>query len=127
MGEITHSSDSTAAPTSDDVLDALDDLARVLEENNERNARAIERVRLIRELRAHGLTYREIVTAEERPLVVEMASANHRALSEAGARLRRCEAAALHQEGLTMDRIAEMFGVTRQRVSALIRSRERSE
>jgi predicted XRE-type DNA-binding protein len=27
----------------------------------------------------------------------------------------------LHEEGITMDRIAELFGVTRQRVSGLLR------
>jgi DNA-binding transcriptional regulator LsrR (DeoR family) len=35
--------------------------------------------------------------------------------------VRRAEARALYAEGLTMDQIAERFGVTRQRVSALLR------
>ena len=42
----------------------------------------------------------------------------------AACRLRRAQAAALHDEGLTMDRIAELFGVTRQRISQILRSRE---
>jgi predicted transcriptional regulator len=35
--------------------------------------------------------------------------------------VRRTEARTLHREGLTMDQIAQLFGVTRQRVSALLR------
>ncbi len=40
-----------------------------------------------------------------------------------GSRWRREEARALHDEGVTMDRIAALFGVTRQRVSQLLRER----
>ena len=40
-----------------------------------------------------------------------------------GARVRRTEALALHNEGMTMERIAERFGVTRSaRIGALARS-----
>jgi predicted XRE-type DNA-binding protein len=116
----TYMEDITGAD--DDVLDALDALVDVLEENNRRNMRAIERAQTIRDLRTQGLSYTEIVTAEARPLIVEMATANLEALLRTGSRLRREQAAALHREGMTMDRIAELFGVTRQRVSALIRS-----
>ncbi len=44
-----------------------------------------------------------------------------------GAAWRRAEARALHQEGISMDRIAQLFGVTRQRVSALLNSQPRSD
>jgi transcriptional regulator with XRE-family HTH domain len=43
------------------------------------------------------------------------------ALDTLGADVRRAEARALYEEGLTMEQIAEHFGVTRQRVSALLR------
>jgi transposase len=46
---------------------------------------------------------------------------NIEALQEAGARVRREEARALHAGGLSMEAIARHFGVTRQRVSALLR------
>ena len=106
---------------SDQVLRALDDLVAALTENSHRNAKAIQRAQRIRALREQGLSYREIVDGEDRPLVVEMATANLQALRRCGGRLRRAEARVLHREGMTMDRIAELFGVTRQRVSALIR------
>ena len=111
------------ATASDDVLDALDDLVEVLEENNRRNARAIEQAQTMRSLRERGVSYTEIARAEERPGIVEIATANLEALLRTGSRLRRAHAAALHREGMTMDRIAHLFGVTRQRVSALLRSR----
>ena len=44
------------------------------------------------------------------------------ALDTGGAGVRRAEARALYAEGLTMEQIAERFGVTRQRVSTLLRT-----
>jgi transcriptional regulator len=114
------------ATANDDVLEALDALVEVLEENNRRNARAIEQAETMRSLRERGLSYSEIALTEERPGIVEIATANLEALLRTGSRLRRAQAAALHSEGMTMDRIADLFGVTRQRVSALLRSRGKS-
>lgn len=112
--------------TGDEVLDALAAFVAVLESNRERTELAMEKARALRERRAEGMTYREIVSSEERPLIVELATNNIDALHDAGSRFRRAEAAALHREGLTMDRIAQLFGVTRQRVSALLRHRRAS-
>jgi predicted transcriptional regulator len=41
-------------------------------------------------------------------------------LSGSGGALRRAEARALYAEGLSMDKIADVFGVSRQRVSSLL-------
>ena len=41
---------------------------------------------------------------------------------KATSRYRRAEAQVLHRTGSTMERIAELFGVTRQRVSHLLRA-----
>jgi DNA-binding CsgD family transcriptional regulator len=107
----------------DEVLAALDALCRALEQNTERNDRAIERAAAIHRMRADGMSYREIVAAEKAPLIVELTRQNLNNLVEAGSRLRRAEAAALHAEGMTMDEIAALFGVTRQRISALLKQR----
>ena len=40
-----------------------------------------------------------------------------------GARLRAAQAQALRDEGLTIAAIADLFGVTRQRVSALLKQK----
>jgi predicted transcriptional regulator len=54
-------------------------------------------------------------------LIVQLLTESAETLHEHGSRVRRTEARALHREGLTMDQIARLFGVTRQRVSALLR------
>ena len=110
----------------DPVLEALEGLVRALRANQSRIEATIARAERIREQREEGLSYREIESGQERPLIVELTRDNLATLVEAGSRLRRAEARALHAEGMTMEQIAELFGVTRQRVSALLR-RDRSE
>jgi hypothetical protein len=112
----------TADVADDEVLDALDDLVRALEANRDRIDATIERAATMRQEREQGRSYREIESGVTGPLVVEMTRDNLAVLTDAGSRLRKAEARALHNEGLTMDQIAELFGVTRQRVSALLRN-----
>ncbi len=107
--------------TTDPVLTALEGIVAALESNIEVSRAAIERARLIAELRFQGLAYREIADETGRPLVVEMISENLNRLRTSGAALRRAQAAALHDEGLTMEQIADLFGVTRQRISTILR------
>jgi DNA-binding CsgD family transcriptional regulator len=108
-------------PGQDPVLEALADLVAALEANMDRARASIERAETIRRERVAGRLYREIESGQERPLIVEMTRDNLAALVEAGSRLRRAEARALHAEGMTMEQIANLFGVTRQRVSALLK------
>ena len=82
------------------------------------------RVEMVLAARTAGKAWREIVSIEERPLVVESVTAVLDRLSAVGSRFRRAQAHALHREGLSMERVAALFGVTRQRVSALLRDRE---
>lgn len=110
------------AAANDEVLDALEDLVEALEANSERNRLALQRAAAIRAARREGKTYSEIVSDESRPLIVDVLNQNLDRLLTSGARFRRAEAKALHDEGVTMERIAEIFGVTRQRVSALLKS-----
>ena len=55
--------------------------------------------------------------------IVELLTANLNRLMSAGGQLRRAKAKALHDDGMTMEQIAHFFGVTRQRVSALLNDR----
>jgi len=105
----------------DPVLSALDELVTVLRMTTERNRTAIRRADAIGRLRERGHRYSEIVPMEKRPLIVELLTRTLYELSDASSRLRRVEARALYSEGLTMAEIAELFGVTRQRVAALLR------
>ncbi|MDQ6911208.1 MAG: hypothetical protein M3Z84_10590 [Actinomycetota bacterium] len=86
-----------------------------------RNQVATRRAQTIRRLRGHGRSYREILGRDERALILQVTRENLDGLLQAGGRLRRAEARALYAEGMTMEEIAALFGVTRQRVSVLLR------
>ena len=104
-----------------DVDDALRDLEQALDANARRMAQLKRRIAEIRRQRSAGRSYREIVEATEGDLSVQLITEATQALAEFGARVRRAEALALYGEGMTMEEIAKKFGVTRQRVSALLR------
>jgi DNA-directed RNA polymerase sigma subunit (sigma70/sigma32) len=110
-------------PALDPVLAALDDLRLALAVNVQVGTEVLERIDVLVAERAAGRPWSDIVPTEDKPLVVELLSANLDRLSSAGSRLRRAQAKALHDEGLTMEQIAALFGVTRQRVSALLKER----
>jgi AraC-like DNA-binding protein len=99
----------------------LRDLERALDANARRMAQIKRRIAEIRRQRSAGRSYREIVEATEGDLSVQLITETTQTLAEFGARVRRTEALALYNEGMTMEEIAKKFGVSRQRVSALLR------
>ena len=105
----------------DDALEQLiSELAAVVDELGRARQRAVE----LREQRAQGLDWYSIVAAEEHPLIVEQVTSAMSSLATVGGRWRREQAAALAAEDVSINRIAALYGVTRQRVSALLRGRE---
>jgi hypothetical protein len=86
--------------------------------------RARARAQQLQAQRAEGRSWHEIVSGEARPLIVEQITGALSALADAGGQWRRTQAQALHDEDVSINRIAELYGVTRQRVSALLRGRE---
>jgi DNA-directed RNA polymerase sigma subunit (sigma70/sigma32) len=100
---------------------ALRELDRALDENADRARRMKQRIVELEEAYKTGRPIKEIVPEEETPLIVELLTQSAETLQTYGSRVRRAEARVLHREGLTMDQIARLFGVTRQRVSALLR------
>ena len=106
----------------DAVLDAIDDLVAALAVNAERIEQTLRQADDIREARSSGLSYRQIAVPRAEPLL-RHATRNLAELADAARRLRRAEARALYAEGMTMEQIAALFGVTRQRVSAMLRGR----
>ena len=109
---------------SDRATAALRELDAALSSSIDELTAARARVETVLAARAVGKPWREIVSSEERPIVVESVTAVLDRLSAVGSRFRRAQAHALHREGLSMERVAALFGVTRQRVSALLRDRE---
>jgi hypothetical protein len=100
---------------------ALDELCSAVAHAQSLLDGVLERASYLQQGRAEGRTYAELVRAEPQPLVVEMLSDVLDELAAKGAAFRRAEARVLHQEGLSQEAIAALFGVTRQRVSALLR------
>jgi hypothetical protein len=100
---------------------ALEDLLTELDHCVEELTRARARAeKLLRERRS-GRPWLEIVTREDRPLVVERISTVLSSLATAGHAWRREQAVALQREKVSINRIAALFGVTRQRISALLK------
>ncbi|MFP5071223.1 hypothetical protein ACLFMI_16365 [Pseudonocardia nantongensis] len=81
---------------------------------------AADRLAELAELRAAGRSWSEIVLDEDRPLIVETITQALDDLGAVGSRFRREEARALHREEMGISRIGQLFGVSRQRISALI-------
>jgi DNA-directed RNA polymerase sigma subunit (sigma70/sigma32) len=105
----------------DAFMDALGDLDGALDQMSEMIVRMRQRIADIRQAREAGRPLRDTVPYEETPLLVQLLTESTNLLHAYGNRVRRTEARALHREGMTMDEIAKLFGVTRQRVSALLR------
>ncbi len=82
------------------------------------------RATALMEHRGSGGAWLDVVTGEARPLVVERISTVLASLATAGHAWRREQAAALQAEQVSINRIAALFGVTRQRISALLRERD---
>ena len=105
----------------EEFMEALDDLDRALDQTVDMVGQMKERIKQLRRATADGRPLREIVPEEQSPLIVQLLTESTNTLQVYGNRVRRTEAVALHHEGMTMDQIARLFGVTRQRVSALLR------
>ncbi|SOD94411.1 hypothetical protein [Blastococcus haudaquaticus] len=99
------------------LADLVTELDRCVDELVLARARA---EKLLLERRA-GRPWLDLVTGEARPLIVERISTVLAALSAAGHVWRREQAAALQAEQISINRIAALFGVTRQRISALLK------
>ena len=102
------------------LLHALQALENAASANVDRAVEMQHRIGQLRDQLEQGMPVHEVVAQEERPLIVEMVTTNMQALESWGSLLRRAEAEALRAEGLTQQQIADLFGVTRQRISALL-------
>ena len=105
----------------DPAVRALTELMTVLDTCMTELQGARSRAEKLLDERQTGRAWLDIVTAESRPLVVEQISSVMASLASAGGAWRREQAHALAAEQVSINRIAALFGVTRQRISALLR------
>jgi hypothetical protein len=115
-------SEPHAAPVVDAAAHALEDLVTELDRCVRELAEAKERAEILLRERRSGRAWLDIVSGESRPLIVERISTVLASLATAGHRWRREQASALQGEQVSINRIAAMFGVTRQRISALLKA-----
>ncbi len=106
---------------------ALDEVERVAADNVARGLLIQQRVREMRSRLDEGRPLLDIVADEYEPRTVELITANMGALEAAGARFRAGLAWGLRDEGLTVEAIGTLFGVSRQRISALLRQKAAGE
>lgn len=105
-------------------LEALDELDRALVDNIERYERMQRRIGELQDAIRGGRPLIDVVPNENTPLLVQLLTESADSLHEYGSRVRRTEARALYDQGMTMEQIARLFGVSRQRVSVLLRDPE---
>lgn len=99
---------------------ALQELSDALRDNAQRNSEVLGRIEAVLAQLAAGSTVAEITHREHRPQIVELISQNLEVLQTLGANTRFAHARALRADGLTIEEIAQLFSVTRQRISALL-------
>jgi hypothetical protein len=121
QGEAMPDRGDTSAGSGDEVLHALDGLESVLRENAESERLLFQRVAEVRLARENGKEWKSILGAEDEPGTVQLVSTILRRQSEASGYLRRSLVVALRAEGQSIPSIANLFGVTHQRVSNLLR------
>ncbi len=102
------------------AIAALEALVGELDTCLDQLRHARDRAERLLEQRRQGRPWLEIVTHEKRPLVVESISSVMSSLATRGHAWRREQARALNDEDVSINKIAALFGVTRQRISALL-------
>lgn len=110
----------------DELLAALDAMETAARENAARSKEIQARAKRMRAGIAKGTPVAELLSTATGPLSVELVSRNLMTLQDVGSQLRYALAKALRDEGLTIQAIGDYFGVTRQRISALLRQHDPS-
>ena len=109
------------------TIAALDKLEEVLRAAIDDINGLLTRVGNLRTRLEAGESLSEVLDGAQRPLIIESLTDLLDRLGDASSRLRRAEAQQLFSEGFTRTRIAQTFGVSRQRATTLLsRSRSRS-
>lgn len=104
-----------------EFLAALEELERRLDENAGRGPLMRARISELKRGLVSGQPINELLPSDGPPPLAALITELLEMWFDSGARIRRAEARVLYEEGMTMERIAELFGVTRQRVSVLLK------
>ena len=112
------------SPPTDDVLTALEQVSAALAASEGRARQIVERGEYLARQRAAGQSWRDITESESNPRTADLLRDSMEAILRANSRYRRALVRELYADGATMQRIAELLGITRQRVAVLLKDEE---
>lgn len=105
------------------MLDALDELLAVGRANILDWVGVMTRVEQVRALRSQSIPYKDMARTDGLSIIAAV-TANQERLTAAAARFRRATARELHDGGMSAAEVARVFGVSRQRIGALLQDGE---
>lgn len=100
---------------------ALDEVAESADETALDQQRLARRARSMNRQRGSGSSWVQILERERQPGLIALMERSARRLQEVSGRFRPVLGRALVAEGLSTRQIARLFGVTRQRISAMLK------
>lgn len=112
---------SGSAANDQAMVRALDDVAEAADETALDQQRLARRARSMTRQSRSGSSWLEILQRERQPGLLVLMTRSARRLHEVSARFRPVFGKALVDEGVSTRQVARMFGVTRQRISAMLR------
>jgi hypothetical protein len=102
---------------------AIEGLRASLQENMKDERVLAQRLEVMADSRRSGRSWREVISSERAPGALSLLGRISGRLTDAGGAFRRALALGLEAEGEGPSDIAKRFGVSRQRVFTLLRSR----
>jgi Homeodomain-like domain len=107
-------------PKTDPTLDSLNEFADTIEDSAAEQRALAKRARRLSRTRARGKPWSEVVASDGNPALPAESTQLLARLAAANTRVRQSLARALRSEGLGIEQIARLFGVTHQRVSRIL-------
>jgi DNA-directed RNA polymerase specialized sigma24 family protein len=104
----------------DPALDALHALRDALGATDEWLHQAVKRTSEIESFRDRGYSWQEVLSTEDRPLMTDNLHRHITQLVEVNSRFRREEVRSLYKEGVKVEDIADIFGVTVAQIEAML-------
>jgi predicted component of type VI protein secretion system len=101
----------------------MDDFASVIEESAAEQRTLAKRARRLGRTRSRGASWEDVMSRDAAPALPAESSHLIARLSGANTRLRHALASALRAEGMGIEQIARLFGVTHQRISRILGQR----
>ena len=110
----------TAEGVDDSLASALRGLRRALQQNEEHARVLLGASSSLARRRDEGSSWVDLIQSEDGSRTIALLTDATSSLMDANANFRRVLAKTLYEDGVTMARVAEVLGVTRQRVARIL-------